>query len=114
MNSRLRRNLTKLEAIVLHSAPREWTILDRQITRPYYVQIGNLIDRGFIERKPLGDSIVWRRKPKTVAEAAADLVMALPWTDDEMSRLPYREQLAELRRQLEVLAEQQAKETVDA
>lgn len=60
-----------------------------------------LVARGFAERKRLGDSWEWRRKPKSFEQAVRDLCDALPLNPRSLKDHPAREQLTEVRRQLE-------------
>lgn len=102
---RIKSPLSSLQAAALASLPREWASIDN--TRVFSHQFSVLVAKGLAERRKVGDSYQWRRVTQTFDQAVQQLVDLLPSSDKGLKSYPAREELLEVRRQLDVRAEAQ-------
>jgi hypothetical protein len=90
--------LSSLQLSVLRTAPREWTILeDRNAWGP---TIGTLVSRNLIERKRVGNVVMWRLKPVTFRQAVQRLVDLLPQGERAIKAYHAAHELLEVRAML--------------
>lgn len=91
-------HLSSLQLTTLRMAPRDWEILeDRNAWGP---TIGTLVSRDLIERKRVGDAVMWRLKPLTFRQAVQRLVDQLPQGDRAIKQYAAAFELLEVRAML--------------